>query len=169
LVSIQDYPHPALTADVVLLAADDGDLQVLLIQRDKPPFRGEWALPGGFVRVGESPEDAARRELEEETDIREAQLEQLRVFGDPGRDPRGHVVTVVFLGLLGRDWSPNQQTRQVEAGSDAAQARWWSIGNLPPLAFDHADILAYALQRLPAKLAHRAGAVSGPSLHFEKI
>jgi 8-oxo-dGTP diphosphatase len=152
-MSIQDYPHTALTADVVLLAPGDGDLQVLLIQRDKAPFRGAWALPGGFVNVGESPEDAARRELEEETDIRDVPLEQLHVFGDPGRDPRGHVVTVVFLGLLGPDWSADQHPRHVEAGSDAADARWWSINDLPPLAFDHADILAYALQRVRAKLA----------------
>jgi 8-oxo-dGTP diphosphatase len=159
-MSIQDYPHPALTADVVLLAVGHSELQVLLIQRDKPPFKGTWALPGGFVKVGESPEDAARRELEEETDIRGIQLEQLRVFGDPGRDPRGHVVTVVFLGLLDCDGSVGQRPREVEAGSDAAQARWWSIGNLPSLAFDHAEILAYALQHLPAGLAQQAGPTS---------
>jgi 8-oxo-dGTP diphosphatase len=169
LMSIQDYPRPALTADVVLLAAGDGDPQVLLIQRDKPPFKGAWALPGGFVKVGESPEAAARRELEEETDIRGIQLEQLRVFGDPGRDPRGHVITLVFLGLLGVDWSPDQPSRHVEAGSDAAQARWWSIGSLPPLAFDHADILSYALEHPPAKLAHQAGATSETSTHFQRI
>jgi 8-oxo-dGTP diphosphatase len=168
-VSIQDYPHPALTADVVLLAPSDGDVQVLLIQRDKPPFRGAWALPGGFVRVGESPEEAARRELEEETGIRDIPLEQLRIFGDPGRDPRGHVVTVVYLGLLGPECSPDQRPRHVEAGSDAAEARWWSINDLPALAFDHADILAYALQRLPAKLASRAGAIPEPSTPLQRI
>lgn len=168
-MSIQDYPHPALTADVVLLAPSDGDLQVLLIQRDKPPFRGAWALPGGFVKVGESPKEAARRELEEETGIRDIPLEQLRVFGDPGRDPRGHVVTVVYLGLLGLDWPPDQRPRHVEAGSDAAEARWWPIDNLPALAFDHADILAYALQRLPANLARRAGAILEPSTPSRRI
>lgn len=167
-MSIQDYPHPALTADIVLLAAGNAP-QVLLIQRDKPPFRGTWALPGGFVKVGESPEDAARRELEEETAIRGIQLEQLRVFGDPGRDPRGHVVTIVFLGLLGRERSPDQPPPHVEAGSDAARARWWSIDDLPPLAFDHADILAHALQRLPTELAHRAEAASESSAHFQRI
>ncbi|MGD8966275.1 MAG: NUDIX hydrolase [Anaerolineae bacterium] len=168
-MSIQDYPHPALTADVVLLAAGEGSLQVLLVQRDKPPFREAWALPGGFVEVGESPEEAARRELEEETDVRDIQLEQLRVFGDPGRDPRGHVVTVVFLGLLGLDRSADPQPHHVEAGSDAAQARWWPIASLPPLAFDHADILAYALQRLPAKLTHRADAISETSTLVQRI
>jgi 8-oxo-dGTP diphosphatase len=150
-MSIQDYPHPALTADVVLLAAGDGDLQVLLVQRDKPPFKGNWALPGGFVEVGESPEETAHRELEEETHIQGIRLEQLRVFGDPGRDPRGHVVTVAFRGLLGDGWSAGQPPRRVEAGSDAAEARWWSVDTLPPMAFDHADILEYALRHLPAR------------------
>jgi 8-oxo-dGTP diphosphatase len=159
-MSIQDYPHPALTADVVLLGTGNGDMQVLLVQRAKPPFRGAWALPGGFVEVGESPEDAAHRELREETHIRGIRLEQLRVFGDPGRDPRGHVVSVVFRGLLTGDWSPDRPPRPVEAGSDAAQARWWSIDRLPPLAFDHADILAYALQDLPARPLDQAGAIS---------
>jgi 8-oxo-dGTP diphosphatase len=168
-MSIYDYPHPALAADIVLLAPSNGNLQVLLIQRDKSPFKGAWALPGGFVKVGESPKEAARRELEEETGIRDITLEQLRVFGDPGRDPRGHVVTVVFLGLLGLNWSPDQRPRHVEAGSDAAEARWWSIDNLPALAFDHADILAYALQRLPANLARRAGAISEPCTPLQRI
>ena len=156
-MSIHDYPHPALTADVVLLAAGDGDRQVLLVQRGEPPFEGRWVLPGGFVELGESPEEAAHRELEEETGIRGVRLEQMRVFGDPGRDPRGHVVTVVFWGLLTGDWSPGQPPRHVEAGSDAASARWWSIDNLPPLGFDHANIVAYALRHLPAGLSDRSG------------
>jgi 8-oxo-dGTP diphosphatase len=165
-MSIQDYPHPALTADIVLLDAGEAP-QVLLIQRDRPPFSGTWALPGGFVNVGESPEEAARRELEEETAIRDVQLEQLHVFGDPGRDPRGHVVTIVFLGVLGLDRSPGESPRQVQAGSDAAQARWWSIDALPALAFDHADILAYALQRLPAGLG-RAGSTMESPTHCQR-
>jgi 8-oxo-dGTP diphosphatase len=146
-MSIQDYPHPALTADVVLFAVGEGALQVLLIQRDKPPFEGSWAFPGGFVTVGEAPRDAARRELEEETHIQDVILEQLRTFGDPGRDPRGHVVTVTYLGVVDAD-----ALRRAEAGSDAAKACWWSVDELPSLAFDHADILAYALRRLRSKL-----------------
>ena len=155
-MSIHDYPHPALTADVILLAAGNGDLQVLLVQRDRPPFEGEWALPGGFVELGESPQDAAIRELEEETGVQGVRLEQMRVFGDPGRDPRGHVVTLVFRGVLASDWPSGQPPRRVEAGSDAARASWWSTGDLPSLAFDHADILAYALRHLPSRLSDGA-------------
>ncbi|MGD2146226.1 MAG: NUDIX hydrolase [Anaerolineae bacterium] len=155
-MSIHDYPHPALTVDVVLLATGNGNLQVLLIQRHGPPFEGRWALPGGFVELGESPEDAASRELEEETGVRGVRLEQMRAFGDPGRDPRGHVVTLVFWGLLDGDRAPGQPPCPVEAGSDADVARWWSIGGLPPLAFDHADILAYALRYLPGDRANAA-------------
>jgi 8-oxo-dGTP diphosphatase len=147
-MSIQDYPHPALTADVVLFAVGQGTLEVLLIQRDGPPFEGHWAFPGGFVNVGEAPRDAARRELEEETNIQDVSLEQLRAFGNPGRDPRGHVVTVAYLAVI-----PMDTRRRPEAGSDAAQTRWWSVDELPPLAFDHADVLTYALKRLRSKLA----------------
>jgi 8-oxo-dGTP diphosphatase len=155
----QAYGRPALTADVVLLALGEAGPaavlprtavlpRVLLIQRGKPPFQGDWALPGGFVNVGESPRHAASRELEEETGIRDVHLEQLRTFGDPGRDPRGHTVTVAYLAVVAASASP-----QGEAGSDAAQARWWPIGDLPPLAFDHADILTYALQALHSRLS----------------
>ena len=160
-MSIHDYPHPALTVDVVLLAAGCGSLQVLLIQRDRPPFEGKWALPGGFVELGESPEDAASRELEEETGVRGVRLEQMRAFGDPGRDPRGHVVTLVFWGLVDRHGSPGELPCPVEAGSDAAVARWWSIGGLPPLAFDHGDILAYALRQLPIERANAGARPTG--------
>ncbi len=147
-MSIHDYPHPALTADVVLFALDQGDLKVVLIQRSKPPFRGEWAFPGGFVNVGEAPQHAARRELEEETGIQDVYLDQLRTFGDPSRDPRGHVVTVAYLGVVA-----TAPSHQPDAESDAAKARWWSVEELPPLAFDHATVLACALRRLGSKLA----------------
>ncbi|MBS3784684.1 MAG: NUDIX hydrolase [Anaerolineae bacterium] len=145
---IQDYPHPALTADVVLFAVEEGCLQVLLIRRDGPPFEGHWAFPGGFVDVGEPPRDAAQRELEEETGIRDVSLRQLRTFGNPGRDPRGHTVSVAYLGVMTKDPPP-----RAEAGSDAAEAQWWSVERLPPLAFDHTDILACALQRLSSEVA----------------
>jgi len=146
-MSIHDYPHPALTADVVLFAVGEGALRVLLIQRNKPPFEGAWAFPGGFVNLGEAPRDAALRELKEETSLQNLVLEQLHTFGEPGRDPRGHVVTVTYLGVVHAD-----APRRTEAGSDAAQARWWSVDQLPLLAFDHADVLAYALRRLRSKL-----------------
>jgi 8-oxo-dGTP diphosphatase len=151
LMPIEDYPHPALTADVVLFAMRDGDLRVLLIQRQKPPFEGAWAFPGGFVNVGESLEEAALRELEEETGIRNIPVQQLHAFGDPGRDPRGHVVTVTYLALISAD-----AALQAEAGDDAAQACWWPVRDLPPLAFDHAEILDYALKHLSAGSAEPA-------------
>lgn len=146
-MGIESYQHPALTVDVVLFALGERALNVLLVQRGKPPFEGAWAFPGGFVHVGESPQEAASRELEEETGIRDVHLEQLRVFGDPERDPRGHVVSVAFLALSATETRPC-----AKAGSDAGRARWWSIEELPPLAFDHGDILAYALRRLRDKL-----------------
>lgn len=143
---IRDYNHPALTADVVLFALDGGELDVLLIRRGKPPFQGDWAFPGGFVDVGEAPRDAAARELEEETGIRDVRLEQLRAFGDPERDPRGHTVTVVYLTVVAK------ASVGLEVGSDAEQARWWSIDDLPSLAFDHSQILTCALERLWSQL-----------------
>lgn len=142
---IRAYDHPALTADVVVLALSKEVLKVLLIERGKPPFEGTWALPGGFVDVGESPEQAASRELEEETGLRDLHLQQLRAFGDPGRDPRGHTVTIAYLAVVAGEGRLRE-----EGGSDAARARWWSIADLPPLAFDHGDIVTYALQRLRA-------------------
>lgn len=149
---LNDYAHPALTADVLLFAWRDEDLWTLLIRRKHPPFAGEWAIPGGFVDVGEPPRRAAQRELEEETGLRELALEQLHVFGEPGRDPRGHVVTVTYVG-----WVPPEQVARARAGDDAAEARWWSIRELPPLAFDHAQVLSYALQWLRARLTRTEG------------
>jgi len=146
-MSSKSHERPALTVDVVLFALGEEELKVLLIQRGRTPFRGAWAFPGGFVDVGESPQDAAARELEEETGIRGVQLEQLRAFGDVDRDPRGHTVTIVYVGLVAIDASP-----PLEAGSDAGQARWWSVHDLPPLAFDHGEILSAALRRLRSEM-----------------
>ncbi len=146
-MSIQDYEHPALTADVVLFAIGKGHLDLLLIQRGSPPFQGRWAFPGGFVEVGESPAEAASRELKEEAGIEDLELEQLHTFGAPGRDPRGHVVSVIYVGVVATRAAPG-----LTAGSDASQASWWAVGDLPPLAFDHATILDHALQRLQVAL-----------------
>lgn len=146
-MSLRDHPHPALTADVVVFVLRGDDLRLLLIQRANPPFVGAWALPGGFVEVGESPEAAARRELKEETGIQDVPLEQLGAFGAPGRDPRGHVVTVVYLA-----WMPADAPLQPRAGDDAAGIRWWSVRDMPQLAFDHDDIVACALERLRSQL-----------------
>jgi len=149
-MALEDYPRPSVTVDVIIFTLRDGDLQVLLIRRKHPPFRGMWAIPGGFVGIGESLEKAALRELEEETSVHDVYLEQLYTFGDVDRDPRGRVITVAYFALV-----PATAIRP-DVGSDAAEARWWSIYDLPPLAFDHADILVYALQRLRYKLEYTA-------------
>ena len=137
-----------VTVDLVIFALREGELQVLLIQRGVPPFQGRWALPGGFVTRGESLEDAARRELVEETGVRDVYLEQLYTFGDPDRDPRGRVITVAYYALMtGAAATP-------VAGTDAGAARWVPARRHPPLAFDHQRILDYALERLAMKLEY---------------
>ena len=145
---IETYHHPALTVDVVLFSLGQKEPELLLIQRGRKPFKGSWAFPGGFVDVGEPPRDAAVRELWEEAGIRDVPVEQLRAFGDPERDPRGHTVTIAYLAWLTSGRSP-----AMEAGSDAARARWWPVRDLPRLAFDHAEILSCALVALCSELS----------------
>jgi 8-oxo-dGTP diphosphatase len=147
------YPHPAVTADVVLLAFARSTLSVLLIQRSGEPFAGAWALPGGFVEIDESLEDAARRELQEETGAIDLELEQFHAFGTPNRDPRERVISVAFLALANEE---GVERLAVRADSDAADARWFSVAALPPLAFDHAQIIARALQHLRSRLTDAA-------------
>ena len=143
------YPYPAISVDVIIFTLRENDLQVLLVQRKHAPFEGRWAIPGGFVGAEESLDAAARRELEEETGVRNVYLEQLYTFGDPRRDPRGRVITVAYFALV-------PSPLAVEAGSDASDARWWSVYHLPKLAFDHNSILKYAMQRLRYKLEYTA-------------
>lgn len=146
---IYSHPRPAVTVDVVLFTYSGGELRTLLIQRGGPPYANQWALPGGFVRIDESLEEAAARELLEETGVGDVYLEQLYTFGDPLRDPRGRVITVVYFALLGADQA---ERLSVAGGDDAQDARWWNVYALPELAFDHRPILDYALQRLRWKL-----------------
>jgi len=146
------YPRPALTVDVVIFTLQDEQLQVLLIQRAHAPFAGMWALPGGFVHVDESLEAAALRELKEETGLEgEFYLEQLYTYGEPQRDPRERVVTVAYFALI-----PSDQALDEGPSSDAAAARWFPVDALPPLAFDHTEIVRYALRRLRYKLEYSA-------------
>lgn len=147
------YPRPEVTVDVVLFTFSDGELRTLLIQRGVEPFTGRWALPGGFVRMDESLEAAAERELLEETGVGDVYLEQLYTFGEPERDPRGRVITVVYFALLSADQAGRVSVR---GGDDAQDARWWDVYALPELAFDHRPIMAYALQRLRWKLEYTA-------------
>jgi 8-oxo-dGTP diphosphatase len=141
-------PGIRVTVDIVIFALRDWELQVLLIRRGIPPFQGRWALPGGFVLDDESLEAAARRELEEEAGVRDVYLEQLYTFGQPGRDPRGRVVTVAYYALLTTEAAP------LVAGTDAGAARWMPARKHPALAFDHEQILGYALERLTNKLEY---------------
>lgn len=141
-----EHPRAALTVDSVVFGLDDGELKVLLIQRNLPPFEGRWALPGGFVHLDEDLDAAARRELEEETGISKVYLEQLYTFGDPKRDPRGRVVSVVYFALV------DAGRQRIAAASDAADAGWHSVFGPPRLAFDHRKALDYAVWRLRNKL-----------------
>lgn len=145
-----EFERPGLTVDCVIFGLDleEETLKVMLIERDLEPFAGKWAIPGGFVRNGEALEAAALRELEEETGITDVYLEQLYTFGDAGRDPRGWIVSVAYYALV----SPEQHA--IQAATDARQARWFPVTNLPRLAFDHAVILKTALGRIRGKLTY---------------
>jgi 8-oxo-dGTP diphosphatase len=123
-------------------------LHVLLIRRGIAPYEGQYAIPGGFIHENESLQDAALRELYEESGVRDVFLEQLYTFGDPGRDPRGRVITVAYYALIASGQRP------LAAGTDAAEARWFSMDELPELAFDHRRILDYAMERLRNKLEY---------------
>lgn len=143
-----DYPHPAVTTDIAIFTVENHTLKVLLIARKEAPFKGTWALPGGFVQIDESIDACAMRELKEETGIEDVYLEQLYTFGAPNRDPRERVISVAYYAL-----SPSH-TLSITAGSDAADADWFDLNALPDLAFDHLDILKIARERLTAKLEY---------------
>jgi 8-oxo-dGTP diphosphatase len=136
------YPRPALTVDAVIFGRSPAGPHVLLIQRARAPYQGAWALPGGFVELDETLEQAALRELEEETGIRLSQLTQLRAFDAVKRDPRERVISVAYAAVV--DLAAHSPT----GNDDAQEARWFGLHALPELAFDHGEILAYARERL---------------------
>jgi 8-oxo-dGTP diphosphatase len=142
------YARPALAVDCVVFGLAE-DLEVLLIQRALPPFEGQWALPGGFVRLDETLDQAARRELEEETGVTRVYLEQLYTFGDLDRDPRERVVSVAYYALV------KLSDHRVKAATDAREAAWFSVARPPELAFDHAKVLRTALDRLRGKVVYQ--------------
>jgi 8-oxo-dGTP diphosphatase len=144
-----EYARPALTVDAVVFGLDDEDLKVLLIRRDLEPFKGKWALPGGFVRVQESLEDAVRRELREETGVSQLFLEQLYTFGAVDRDPRERVVTIAYYALV------KLSDHRIHAATDACDAAWFAVPEARNLAFDHERILALALERLKNKVRYQ--------------
>ncbi len=145
------YQHerPAVTVDCVVFGLDEDDLKVLLIRRAQDPFKDCWALPGGFAKVGEALEETARRELEEETGLSKVFLEQLYTFSDPKRDPREHVVSIAYYALV------NLSDHKVHASTDASNAAWFSIDDIPRLGFDHDLILETAHRRLRGKITYQ--------------
>lgn len=145
-----EYPRPALTVDCVIFGLDESNmLKILLIQRALDPFKGAWALPGGFVDMEEDLEAAALRELEEETGVRDVFIEQLYTFGQPERDPRGRVVSVAYYALV------NLAEHPVHASSDADHVEWFELDQLPRLAFDHDRIVEVAINRLRGKVRYQ--------------
>lgn len=146
---ISKYERPSVTVDVVIFTLLERELNVLLVQRKHWPFEGRWAIPGGFTNMDESLEQAARRELEEETGVRDVYLEQLYTFGNPKRDPRTRVISVAYFALVSAD------TQSLRVSDESTDVRWFPVRRLPgPLAFDHDSILAAALERLRSKLEY---------------
>lgn len=147
------HPHPAVAVDVVIFSYTDEQLRVLLIRRAIDPFKGSWALPGGFVKPSEDLLQAAQRELEEETGLSGVEAQQVGAFGAPDRDPRERVVSVAYSAVV------RYQNVQLRAGTDAAAAAWHSMKELPRLAFDHAEIIACAHDHLIQNLDRSAVSV----------
>lgn len=146
---VYEWPRPMVTADAAVFAFLDGVWKLLLIQRNREPYKGRWALPGGFVEIEEDLPEAVARELAEETGLRDVRLEQLRAFGKPGRDPRGRTITIAYFGIL------DGNTDQARAGDDAGDVQWCDIHHLPPMAFDHDEIAGHAIARLKHTAAYR--------------
>jgi 8-oxo-dGTP diphosphatase len=136
-----DYPRPAVTADIIILKKIDKKQFVLLIERKNPPFAGMWALPGGFLEMSETLEEAALRELQEETGIIGVELKQFHTFSKVNRDPRHRTITTVFIGYA------DKKTAMPKAGDDASEAEWFALDKLPPLAFDHGMVMDMIIEK----------------------
>jgi 8-oxo-dGTP diphosphatase len=148
VTDLSQFERPSVTVDVLVFTIAEGQLKVALIKRGIPPFKNRWAIPGGFVHIDESLEQAAQRELAEEAGVEGVYLEQLYTFGALERDPRGRVITVAYYALV-----PDVHSSLV-ASTDASEAQWFAVDALPPLAFDHKEILEMALERLKSKLEY---------------
>jgi 8-oxo-dGTP diphosphatase len=143
---IYDWPRPMVTVDTVVFTFQNNRVKLLLVKRGNEPFKGKWAIPGGFIEIDEELEDAAARELQEETGLANVSLEQMHTFGRCGRDPRGRQITVVFMGIAAKGQN------KVKGGDDAAEAKWFDIENLPKdMAFDHSEVAKFAVKRLKKK------------------
>jgi 8-oxo-dGTP diphosphatase len=146
---VYQWPRPMVTVDAVVFRLVGDKIKVLLIQRSNEPYKGKWALPGGFVDIDEEIEDAATRELAEETGLTGVALEQMHTFGRCGRDPRGRQISVAFFGIAPAN------TKNIKGGDDAARAEWFDIRNLPEeLAFDHNEIIKFGIKTLKRKSAY---------------
>jgi len=144
---VYDWPRPMVTVDAVVFAVAHGSVKILLIKRKNDPFKGQWAIPGGFIGMDEELDHAVARELAEETALTEVKLEQMHTFGKPGRDPRGRQITVVYMGII------TEGIDRVKGGDDAELAQWFDINNLPPnMAFDHDVVTIFAIERLKLKI-----------------
>ena len=143
------YPRPSVTTDCVIFGFDGKKLNILLVERGIEPFKGQWAFPGGFLKMDESAEEGALRELREETGLKEAYIRQFYTFSAPNRDPRERVVTIAYYALV--------KMQEVKGGDDAAKAEWFALDNVPKLAFDHELILRKAIKELRKQI------------HFEPI
>lgn len=138
------YPHPAVTTDCVIFGFDGTQLNVLLVQRGGEPYAGWWAFPGGFVNIDENADAGALRELQEETQLTPAYVEQFHTYTEPDRDPRERVITIAYLALV--------KIQEVTGGDDAKEARWFPLDDIPHLAFDHDVILRDAMKRLRERI-----------------
>lgn len=145
---VTKFDRPSVTVDVLIFTIKDDKLNLVLVKRGVYPFEGRWALPGGFVRMEESLEEAAKRELQEETGVKNVYLEQLSTFGDPKRDPRTRVITIAYMALV-----PAHKLK-LSASTDVSDVKTFAIGKLPPLAFDHKKIVETAICRLQAKIQY---------------
>jgi 8-oxo-dGTP diphosphatase len=144
---VYDWPRPMVTVDAAVFAVAGDSIKLLLIKRKNGPFKGRWAIPGGFIGIDEDLDDAAARELAEETGLTGVNLEQLHTFGKPGRDPRGRQITVCYMGII------KEGLNRIKPGDDAEDARWFDINALPPdMAFDHLDVAKFAIEQLKANL-----------------
>jgi 8-oxo-dGTP diphosphatase len=153
---IYDWPRPMVTVDAAVFAFFGKKAKLLLINRGNKPFKGQWALPGGFVDIDEELEDAAVRELKEETGLSNVPLEQMHTFGKCGRDPRGRQITIVFMGVL------EKRPPKIKSGDDAAKAKWFDIEKLPKnLAFDHNEVIRFAIGKLKKKELYRLNVKRG--------
>lgn len=139
-----DYPHPAVTTDCVIFGFDGISIKLLLVERGVEPYKGEWAFPGGFMRMDETADECARRELEEETGLSNATMEQFYTFTDVARDPRERVITIAYYALV--------KISEVKGGDDATSARWFDYDKIPSLAFDHDCILRKAFSILKERI-----------------